>query len=185
MRIAVIDYGAGNVRSVELALNRLGANPVITNNPDEILNADRVIFPGVGHADAAKRALNGFNLTHLIPTLKQPVLGVCLGMQLMCLSSEEGNTEGLGIFNCVVKRFDPGLKIPHMGWNTSESDNGSANCYFVHSYYAPICDDTLETCDYGIEFSAALQRHNFLGVQYHPEKSGKAGEALLKRFLER
>jgi imidazole glycerol-phosphate synthase subunit HisH len=187
-KTTIIDYGAGNVKSVSFALERLGINPVLSNDPDEIRTSDYVIFPGVGHAKTAMEALQKNNLVDLIPALTQPVLGVCLGMQLMCRFSEEGNTPGLGIFDADVIRFDEHLKVPHMGWNTliegRELLQGIEDqVYFVHSYYVPECSETMAVCDYHGRFSAALVKDNFYGCQFHPEKSGNAGAEILKRFL--
>lgn len=187
-KTTIIDYGAGNVKSVSFALERLGINPVLSNDPDEIRTSDYVIFPGVGHAKTAMEALHKNNLVDLIPALTQPVLGVCLGMQLMCRFSEEGNTPGLGIFDADVIRFDENLKVPHMGWNTliegRELLQGiEEQVYFVHSYYVPECPETMAVCDYHGRFSAALVKENFYGCQFHPEKSGNAGAEILKRFL--
>lgn len=180
MKLVIIDYGAGNTQSVKFALQRLGIQPLLTDNAGEILSADKVIFPGVGHAKSAMSVLRQKQLDILIPQLKQPLLGICLGMQLMCKFSEEGNTHCLGIFNESVKLFEPKLKVPHMGWNTVHS---SEYYYFVHSYYVPVNHHTTLTCNYITDFSAAIQKENFYGVQFHPEKSGKAGEVFLKKFL--
>lgn len=189
--IAIIDYGAGNIRSVQNALSRLGVESKLTNRPDELFAADKIIFPGVGEASFAMQQLRENRLDQLIPTLTQPVLGICLGMQLMCTSSEEGNTEALGIFASKVKEFEPILNVPHTGWNAcsfrpSPLFNGLTtedDFYFVHSYYAEICPDTLATCDYIQPFSAALQKDNFYGVQFHPEKSAGIGSKLIQNFL--
>ena len=192
MSIAIIDYGAGNIQSIRFAMERLGFSTILTNKVDEIQQADRVIFPGVGEASSAMTKLQASRLDTLIPTLTQPVLGICLGMQLMCNHSEEGNTKGLGIFDTEVKRFDNQLKVPHMGWNTSshvesglfEDIGDQSYFYMVHSYYAKMCDQTIASMNYGLEFSTALQKDNFYGVQFHPEKSSKAGAQLLQNFLE-
>ena len=188
MKVVIIDYGAGNTRSVQFALQRLGVQPVLSNDHKEIIAADKVIFPGVGHAKAAMDVIREKQLDILIPQLKQPVLGICLGMQLMCRHSEEGNTPGLGIFDDNVKLFDATLKVPHIGWNTAGGSSVLASAmdewyYFVHSFYVPQTVDTTMICNYGINFSAAIQKNNFYGVQFHPEKSGLAGEKLLKKFL--
>ena len=189
MKLAIIDYGAGNVFSVKSAFERLGIQVGISSNKEEIISADRVVFPGVGHAQAAMDKLRLTGLETLIPQLKQPVLGICLGMQLMCEKTEEGMEKGLGIFEDVkVVRFDHDMKIPHMGWNnllgsTGFLQNISEDVYFVHSYYASISPYTVATCQYGLEFSAALQKNNFYACQFHPEKSGKVGQEILKRFL--
>lgn len=189
--IAIIDYGAGNIRSVQNALTRLGVESKLTNRPDELIAADKIIFPGVGEASFAMTQLREYGLDRLIPTLKQPVLGICLGMQLMCTSSEEGNTAALGIFNTKVKEFEPILNVPHTGWNACsfapsrlfQGISSEDDFYFVHSYYAEICPDTLATCDYIQPFSAALHKDNFYGVQFHPEKSAKIGSILIQNFL--
>jgi glutamine amidotransferase len=189
MKTVIIDYGAGNVFSVQSALSRLGVKSELTNDKNEILTADRVVFPGVGHAATALKQLREKQLDQLIPLLKQPVLGVCLGMQLMCEHTQEGNENGLGIFEGVkVKRFDGALKIPHIGWNnltkTSKKMEGlKEDVYFVHSYFAPVNKYTVASCNYGLEFSAAMEKNNFFACQFHPEKSGLAGELILKRFL--
>lgn len=192
MKIALIDYGAGNVQSVKYALNRLGISPILTKNHEEIIAADKVIFPGVGSAKAAMEQLKQSGLDKLIPTLTQPVLGICVGMQLMCKFSQEGNVDCLGILDVEVKRFDEGLKIPHMGWNDiydyqSPLFKGLTECdqvYFVHSYYVPVNGATSAKTDYGIEFSAAIQKDNFYAVQFHTEKSGEVGAQILKNFIE-
>ena len=192
MRIALIDYGAGNVQSVKYAVNRLGYEPILTKNHDVIRNADKVIFPGVGAAKAAMDQLKESGLDKVIPTLTQPVLGICVGMQLMCKHSEEGDVKCLGIIDSEVKRFNNGLKIPHMGWNTiskleSEIFNflpKEEQVYFVHSYYVPENKYTIASTDYGVNFSAAIQKDNFYAVQFHTEKSGDIGEQILKQFLE-
>lgn len=191
MKLVIIDYGAGNTKSVQFALNRLGVAAVLTKNAEEIRSADKVIFPGVGHAYAAMEKIAETGLEELIPRLKQPVLGICLGMQLMCKFSEEGNTKGLGIFDLEVKKFGTENKIPQIGWNTifdlkSEllSDlNENEYMYFVHSYYVPKSDFTIATANYGLDYSAVLQKNNFYGCQFHPEKSGDKGELILKNFL--
>jgi len=192
MKIAIIDYGAGNVQSVKFALNRLGFDGMLTNNPQEIINADKVIFPGVGQAETAMRKLRESGLDQIIPNLKQPVLGICLGMQLLCNFSEEGKTVGLGVFDVSVKRFSNEVKVPQIGWNSVQNlqtdlfDGISENefVYLVHSYFAPVCKETIATSEYGNMYSTALQKANFYGVQFHPEKSGKAGEKILFNFLK-
>ncbi|MTI20300.1 imidazole glycerol phosphate synthase subunit HisH, partial [Fulvivirga sp. RKSG066] len=171
-----------------------GIEPILTDDWEELQSADRVIFPGVGEASTTMQRLNENKLSDLIKGLKQPVLGICLGMQLMCKSSEEGNAQGMGIFDVDVKRFKPenGEKVPHMGWNDLSQTNGSwitnniedNNMYFVHSYYVPLCEFTAAQCDYILPFSAALQKDNFYATQFHPEKSDKQGEQLLKNFIE-
>lgn len=181
MKIVIIDYGAGNTQSVKFALQRLGVQPVLSDDKQQILSADKIIFPGVGHAKPAMDVLKEKGLDELIPELKQPVLGICLGMQLMCHHSEEGNTKCLGIFAETVKLFEPKLKVPHIGWQPTTDQEWF---YFVHSYYVPKNEYTVMTCNYITEFSAAIQKDNFFGVQFHPEKSGAAGEKLLVKFLQ-
>jgi glutamine amidotransferase len=200
MNVAIIKYNAGNVQSVLYALQRLGTNAIVTDDVDEILSADKVIFPGVGNAGSAMEYLKEKKLNELIISLKQPVLGICLGLQLLCNSSEEGDTKCLGIFDSVVKKFDDTVfqnknlvpyKIPHMGWNTIDHlssplmDGVAENSYvyFVHSYYAEISPETIATTNYINLFSAAMHKDNFYGVQFHTEKSGLTGEQILKNFL--
>ena len=191
MKIAIIDYGAGNVQSVLFALKRLGFEGTVTNDWNTIKSADKVIFPGVGEASSAMKMLQESGLDVLIPTLKQPVLGICLGMQLMCKYSEEGNTNGLGIFDVNVVKFSQEVKVPQMGWNTIynlktplfEGIKENEFMYLVHSYYASLSENTIATTNYELEYSTALQRENFFGVQFHPEKSGIFGEQILKNFL--
>ena len=191
-KIVIIDYGAGNIQSIKFAVKRLGYEAVLSDDAEEIKNADKVIFPGVGEAGSAMRMLKSTGLDKLIPELKQPVLGICLGMQLMCNYSEEGNTEGLGIFDADVKRFDNSVKVPQIGWNqltnleTHLFDNveNGEYVYLVHSYYVPECKDEIARTEYGVNYSTALHRNNFYGVQFHPEKSSKTGEQILKNFLE-
>lgn len=192
MKLVIIDYGAGNIKSIQFAFKRLGVDAVLTNNVEEIQNADKVIFPGVGEASSAMRKLQESGLDTIIPTLKQPVLGICLGMQLMCNFSEEGNTKGLGIFDVTIKRFSTTVKVPQMGWNTItdlESDlfegvKENEYMYLVHSYYAENCAEAIARTTYGIPYATALQKDNFYGTQFHPEKSGIQGEKILKNFLE-
>jgi len=191
MEVVLIDYGAGNTKSVQYALQRLGVEAVLTNNPELIQKADKVIFPGVGHANSAMEKLEQSGLNKLIPNLKQPFLGICLGMQLMCKYSEEGATKGLGIFDLNVLKFGNDNKIPQIGWNTivdlnSEIFHGlneNEYMYFVHSYYVPIASETIAKAKYGVIYSAALKKNNFFGCQFHPEKSGDKGELILKNFL--
>ncbi len=191
MKLVIINYGAGNTQSVKYAFHRLGVTPILSNNAEEILEADKVIFPGVGHAQAAMNELKAQGLDTLIPQLKQPVLGICLGMQLLCKFSEEGGTPCLGIIEETVKLFNPTMKVPHMGWQASRLGQLSnkvfnqqdSQVYFVHSYYLPVNQYTVETCDYITPFSASIQKDNFYACQYHPEKSGKVGEQILKNFL--
>jgi imidazole glycerol-phosphate synthase subunit HisH len=192
MKLIIIDYGAGNIKSIQFAFKRLGVDAVLSNNINEIKAADKVIFPGVGEASSAFKMLQESGLDVVIPTLKQPVLGICLGMQLMCNSSEEGNTKGLGIFDVDVKKFSNTVKVPQMGWNVikdlkSDLFTGIKEnefMYLVHSFYAEICNEAIATTDYEIEYASALQKDNFYGVQFHPEKSSIAGEQILKNFLE-
>ncbi len=192
MKIVIINYGAGNIQSIKFAFQRLGYEAILTHDENEIKNADKVIFPGVGEASSAMKMLRQSGLDTLIPQLKQPVLGICLGMQLMCHSSEEGNTNGLGIFDCDVVRFSNEVKVPQIGWNEITElktdlfkDIADRNhIYMVHSYYAPICKETIATSDYGLSYSAALAKNNFYGVQFHPEKSSLVGEQILINFLE-
>jgi glutamine amidotransferase len=189
MKLTIIDYGAGNVFSVKFAFERLGLSPILSSNKDEISSSDFVIFPGVGHAEETMKQVQSCGLEEIIPQLKQPVLGICLGMQLMCQYSEEGNTNGLNIFeNLKVVRFNPKLKVPHMGWNNlmdtkSILENVQEDVYFVHSYFVPISKFTIASCDYHEKFSAALQKDNFYACQFHPEKSGLVGEQILTNFL--
>lgn len=189
--IAIIDYDAGNVKSVQNAVKKLGFEAVITSDIETIRNADKVIFPGVGEASSAIKKLKERGLDAVIPNLKQPVLGICLGMQLMCNASEEGNTKALGIFDCEVKLFPNSDIVPHMGWNNVAEMKGKLlenisetdNFYFVHSYYAEIGENTSSVCDYIKNFSATLEKDNFYAAQFHPEKSGDAGFKLLENFL--
>ena len=192
MKLVIINYGAGNIKSIQFAFKRLGYDAVLSNNPDEILAADKVIFPGVGEASTAMKMLKESGLDDIIPALKQPVLGICLGMQLMCKSTEEGNTKGLGIFNSDVKRFTNDVKVPQMGWNVikdlkSDLFKGikeNEYMYLVHSYYAEHCKETIAKTDYGLNYASALQHDNFYGVQFHPEKSSLAGARILENFLK-
>lgn len=189
--IAVIKYNAGNIGSVANALGRIGERCVITDDHRTIREADRVIFPGVGEASNTMKYLIDSGLNELIPTLTQPVLGICLGMQLMCSWSEEGETPGLGIFPEQVVRFRGSMKVPHMGWNAIHFDpkglyaglEPGAYVYFVHSYYAESGASAEASCYYGVRFSAALSKANFHAVQFHPEKSGLVGERILKNFI--
>lgn len=192
MKIVIIDYGAGNIQSIKFAIQRLGFEATLSNNEAEIKAADKVIFPGVGEASSAMKMLRHSKLDNLIPQLKQPVLGICLGMQLMCSNNEEGESIGLGIFDTPVKRFNNSVKVPQIGWNqisdlkTKLFDNITENeyVYLVHSYYVAECNETIATSEYGIKYSTALNKDNFYGVQFHPEKSSNAGERILKNFLE-
>ena len=189
--IAIVKYNAGNIRSVQNALSREGYESVITDDPGLLMKADKVIFPGVGEAASAMKYLRERNLVTIIKSLTQPVLGICLGLQLMCTSSEEADTGCLGIFDAPVRKFPLGDKVPHMGWNNFISLKGelfkgvspSDNVYYVHSYYAEKADCTIATCEYIVEFSAAIQRDNFYATQFHPEKSAGIGALILKNFL--
>ncbi|UOY06404.1 imidazole glycerol phosphate synthase subunit HisH [Muricauda sp. SCSIO 64092] len=190
MNLIIIDYGAGNIQSIKFAFQRLGVEATLSNDAETISKADKVIFPGVGEASSAVGKLWESGLHDLIPDLTQPVLGICLGMQLMCNSSEEGNTKGLEIFDTDVVKFNSGLKVPQIGWNKIENlkgelFNGLNNdfIYLVHSFYAPKTNEAIATSTYGLEYSAALQKDNFYGVQFHPEKSGEYGSKILQNFL--
>ena len=192
--IAIIDYKMGNLRSVENALKRLGAEFCVTADPDVIRAADKVLLPGVGNAAEAMHNLREVGLVEVIRSLRRPVLGICVGMQVMCRHSEEGDVECLNIFDSRVKRFTPApdLKVPHMGWNqigNLESKlfkglEGGSYVYFVHSYYPELCPDTIATSRHGVMFSAALKYENFYGTQFHPEKSGDVGERIIENFLK-
>lgn len=190
--IAIIKYNGGNVSSVQNSLNRLNVESVVTDDFDLIRKADKVIFPGVGEASSTMKLLKEKGLNQLIPTLKQPVLGVCLGMQLMCKNNEEGNTVGMGIFDIDVKKFPAKNIVPHMGWNTiSDFKSGifsgieeNSDVYFVHSFYCELSENTTSVCDYILPFSASLQKNNFYAMQFHPEKSGDVGSRLLENFLK-
>lgn len=192
--IAIIDYGMGNLRSVENALHRLGAEYSLTRCPEEIRRADRVLLPGVGHAAKALANLRESGLAELIPNLRRPVLGICVGLQVLCRHSEEGDCEGLGVFDTFVRRFadSPGAKVPHMGWNSIGNLDGKLFrgmkggnfVYYVHSFYPALCPDTIATTRHGdCLFSAALKYENFYATQFHPEKSGEVGEQILQNFL--
>lgn len=190
--IAILQYNSGNIKSVQVALERLGQTAVITSDPEIITMADKLIIPGVGEAGSAMEHLKERGLDRVIVSLKQPVLGICLGLQLMCRYSEEGDTECLGIFDTSVKRFPAGAKVPHMGWNdfvTLGEDpilkgiNPADDVYYVHSYYAGINEYTTAVCDYGVPFSAAMRRDNFFATQFHPEKSAGTGARILANFL--
>ena len=191
MKLVIINYGAGNIKSIQFAFKRLGIDAVLSNDPEEIRSADKIIFPGVGEASTAMQMLRESGLDTLIPTLKQPVLGICLGMQLLCRYTEEGDTKGIGIFDTDVKRFSNDVKVPQMGWNVikdlkSDLFKGikeNEYMYLVHSYYAEHCNQTIAKTDYGINYASALQHDNFYGVQFHPEKSGIEGQKVLKNFL--
>ncbi len=189
--IAIIKYNAGNITSVKNAIERLGFNCIITDDEKIIKSAEKIIFPGVGEAPSAMNYLKEKNLDSLIKSTVQPLLGICLGLQLLCKHSEEGDTKSLGIFDSVVKKFPPGEIVPHMGWNNLsnrkgrlfEEINESHDFYFVHSFYAEINDNTTAKCNYILPFSAAMQKNNFYATQFHPEKSAGVGEKILKNFL--
>jgi len=189
--IAILKYNAGNTKSVQNAIQRLGYECIVTDDTEQLQAADKVIFPGVGEAGSAMEYLKNKGLDVVIKNLNQPVLGICLGLQLMCTASEEGATEGLGIFDVLVKKFPPMGIVPHMGWNNFSTINSPLfkgisiedNIYFVHSYYAELSENTIAQCDYLLPFSAALQKDNFYAVQFHTEKSGTVGEQILKNFL--
>lgn len=196
MNVVIIDYGAGNITSVVNALQRIGVHPTLSSDVDEIRSADSIIFPGVGQATTAMKKLKDTQLDKLIPQLRQPVLGVCLGMQLMCASTEEGAIDGLNIFPVKVKKFIPQQaqdRVPHMGWNKLEEIKGKiipsrspfpAYTYFVHSFYAEQSEWTSAATKFILPFSAALEKDHFFGVQFHPEKSGKFGQEILKNFID-
>ena len=191
--IAILDYKMGNLRSVENALKRLGAEFTVTDDADVIRSADKVLMPGVGNAAEALENLRSASLVDVVRSLRRPVLGICVGMQVMCRHSEEGNVDCLNLFDARVKRFEPSadLKVPHMGWNrigNLESKlfkgiDGGEYVYFVHSYYPELCSDTIATSRHGVMFSAALKYENFYGTQFHPEKSGDVGERIIENFL--
>ncbi len=194
MQVAVVKYNAGNIFSVMNALRRLGVDPLLTDDASQLRKADRVLFPGQGEASGAMAYLHERGLDDVIRTLTQPVLGICIGQQLMCAHSEEGNTDCLGIFDVQVKRFCPTRhedKVPCMGWNRLYDTKSALMkgiegqyTYFVHSYYVPLCQDTIATTDYILSYSAALQKDNFYATQFHPEKSGSVGEQIIKNFLQ-
>lgn len=194
MKVAVVKYNAGNIQSVMNALRRVGVDPVLTDNPVELRKADRVIFPGQGEASHAMEYLQTHGLDQVIKSLTQPVLGICIGQQLMCEHSEEGNVDCLGIFPTRVLRFHPQKheqKVPHMGWNQLENVqdpllegiNEGAFVYFVHSFYVPTTDYTIATTNHILSFSSAMRKGNFMATQFHPEKSGSVGERILTNFL--
>jgi glutamine amidotransferase len=191
MKVVIIKYNAGNILSVSLALQRLGIQAEITHKKEKILQADKVIFPGVGEASSAMAYLKNIKIDAVLSSLKQPFLGICLGLQLLCQFSEENNTECLGIFDETVKKFPPSDKVPHMGWNSIEFDDNNlfkdldpgSYVYFVHSYYATVGIHTIAGTKYILPFSSALQKDNFYAVQFHPEKSGRVGEQILRNFL--
>lgn len=190
--IAIIKYNAGNTESVKNSINRLGFDTVITDDAQTILSADKVVFPGVGEASTAMKYLRNNGLDRVILSVSQPFLGICLGLQLMCNSTEEGNTDCLGIFNTKVKLFPKTEIVPHMAWNNFSKINSelfnqineTQDVYYVHSYYAELCEQTIATCNYILPFSAALHNKNFYATQFHPEKSADVGAQILKNFLE-
>lgn len=191
MKLAIVKYNAGNIQSVLYALERIGMEAIVTDDHTLLQSADKVIFPGVGEASSAMNYLKERRLDTLIKGLTQPVLGICLGMQLMCTHSEENNTPCLGIFDTEVKKFTGNLKIPQIGWNLVQETRlplfdqvqKDPYCYFVHSYYAALCAETAAVTEYGVRFSSALQKGNFYGVQFHPEKSATVGEQILRNFI--
>ena len=190
--IAIVKYNAGNITSVKNAVERLGYSCIVTDDEHLLKTAEKVIFPGVGEASSAMKYLKKKGLDEVIKNLTQPVLGICLGQQLMCNFSEEGNTKCLGIFDANVKKFEPKLKVPHMGWNTItdlksklyNEISSEQDFYFVHSFYSEICSETTAVCDYIVPFSASMQKNNFYATQFHPEKSSSIGEKLLSNFLK-
>ena len=191
MKIVIIDYGAGNIQSIQFALQRIGYTAILSSDKDIIEQADKVIFPGVGEASSAMTKLKESGLDVVIPGLKQPVLGICLGMQLMCKYSEEGDTKGLGIFDVDVVKFSNKVKVPQIGWNQItdlktplfKDVAEKEYIYLVHSYYAPLSEETIAVSDYELLYSSAMCKDNFWGVQFHPEKSSEAGERILKNFV--
>tara|TARA_B100001146_G_scaffold142710_1_gene125199 strand:- start:63 stop:644 length:582 start_codon:yes stop_codon:yes gene_type:complete len=192
MKLVIINYGAGNIQSIKFAFERLGVHAILSDDADVIKAADKVIFPGVGEASSAMAKLKATGLDKVIPTLKQPVLGICLGMQLMCKHSTEGDTTGLGIFDVDVVKFSDKVKVPQIGWNEIESLKTPlfkdipehSFMYLVHSFYAPKCDAMIASTNYEVDYASALQKDNFYGVQFHPEKSGKVGQEILKNFCQ-
>lgn len=195
MTVSIVKYNAGNIYSVVNALKRLGVEPLLTDGAETLMSSDKVIFPGQGHARVTMDYLREHNLDQLIRDLRQPVLGICVGQQLLCRHSEEGDVDCIGIFDAEVKRFQPARhedKVPEMGWNSLhglqtplfEGLNEGDFAYFVHSYYVPVCQNTIATADYILPYSAALHRDNFYACQFHPEKSGKVGETIIENFLK-
>jgi glutamine amidotransferase len=194
MQVAIVKYNAGNIYSVVNALKRLGVEPLLTDDAEQLGRADRVVFPGQGEARGAMEYLRARGLDKVIRSLRQPVLGICIGQQLLCRHSEEGDTECIGIFDTEVKRFQPQHhedKVPCMGWNKLYDTSSplmqnvdEQYVYFVHSYYVPVCQETIAKADYILPFSAAMHKDNFYACQFHPEKSGRVGERIIKNFLE-
>ena len=192
MKIVIINYGAGNIQSIKFAIQRLGFEAKLSDDAEEIQQADKVIFPGVGEASSAMKKLKATGLDQLIPQLTQPVLGICLGMQLMCKHSEEGDTKGLGIFNVEVKRFSNQVKVPQIGWNQIsnlqtklfQGIKEQEFMYLVHSFYVEKCKEMIAETNYDVAYASALKKNNFFGVQFHPEKSSQAGEKILENFLK-